>query len=168
MKKLLLALSLMSGAAMSNAVDVVASYDGDAYVGGVNVMSTTGYVNIEWNGYETPYQGRTAWRVVVWDTQVSNYPIANEIFLASSVPSYYTRNYAVSPGHPIRVELYAAANQSWNSPILSHNVATYMWVSPLDIWRQPVAYTAPPPVLYSPSAYTLQYPLVQNTVTVWQ
>jgi len=167
MKKLLLALSLVSSAALSMAVDVVASYDGDAFVGGVNVVSTSGYVNIEWSGYEAPYYGRTAWRVVVWDPQVSNYPIANELVLASSLPQFYSRNYVVGVGHPVRVELYAAANQYWNSPLLSHNIATYLWVSPLDTYQPAIALNKS--VTFNPYAYpTAYYRYPTGMYSVWQ
>ncbi len=129
MKKLLLGLSLIAGAAASQAVDVVASYNGDAYVYGVNAQSMSGMVNVRWSGYETPYDGRTAWRVVVWD---GGYVVANDLVLASSSDSTYTRNYSVTPGDVVRVELYAAANQYANDQNPSHDVATSMWVTPVN------------------------------------
>lgn len=127
----------MSVAAFSNAAGFVGTYYGDAFVTGLNVVSTTGVVNVEWQGYETPYQAKTAWRVVIWDPQVSaRTPVVNEWFYNSPRPRYYSHNYQVPFGHTVRVELYAAGNQMPQSWPLSHSVITYFSAAAL----QPTVY----------------------------
>lgn len=132
MKKLLLALSLTTAAALSSAQIVsVGNWNQDGYIAGYNVVSNAGAVDVSWSGYETPYNGTTAWRVVVWDMSYSTpIMVANQTFWATSYESSYQRQIPVAPGNAMRVELYATSGQSPNNWPMSRNVATSMWVSP--------------------------------------
>ena len=112
MRKLMNTLALLAIATATNAQVVrVGTYDQDALVYGVNGSSNSGYVNVQWSGYETPSFGHAGWRVVVWDTNSPQYPIASETYHASSFDSNYTRTFAVPAYHPVRVELFAVGDQ---------------------------------------------------------
>lgn len=133
MRKLVNTLTLLAIAAVSSAqIMKIGTYASDAFIYGVNGSSSSGYVNVKWSGYETPSYGNTGWRVVVWDTLVPQYPVASETYHASFYNSNYSRTFAVTPDHPIRVELYAVGNQHANSAALSYTVTTSMWVTPVD------------------------------------
>lgn len=133
MRKLMNTLALIALATVTNAQIVrVGTYDQDAFVYGVNGSSDSGYVNVSWSGYETPSVGNAGWRVVVWDTNAPQYPIASETYHASSYDSNYSRTFAVPPYHAVRVELYAVGDQYSNGINLSSTVTTSMWVQPIN------------------------------------
>lgn len=132
MRKLMSMLGLVAAAMMANAQIVrVGTYESDAFIYGVDGSTDTGYVNVQWSGYATPNYGVVGWRVVVWDATVPQAPIASETYHASANEGVYARTFAVTPYHPIRVELYAVGDQYANSANLSNTVTTSMWVKPI-------------------------------------
>ena len=150
MKKLVIGLGLLSSAALSFALDGVASYNWDALIYGISGSTPSGVLNVQWTGQESPYFGRTAFRVVIWDSGVS-YPVISDLIMASDSLTNYSRNYNVMPGHTVRVELYAAANQPANDKNPSHDIVTRVWVSPVNTSTVPV-------VLYTPQLYNTSIP----------
>lgn len=133
MRKLINTMALGAFAAITNAQMVqVGTYDQDAFIYGVTGSSSSGYVKVQWSGYETPSFGNAGWRVVVRDSNGYQYPIASETYHASANDSNYSRTFAVPPYHSIRVELYAVGDQNRNSPIVSSTVTTSLWVQPIS------------------------------------
>jgi hypothetical protein len=156
MKKLLVALSLTTVAALSTAQVVsVGNWNQDGYVSGYNVVSNLGAVDVSWSGYEEPYNGSTAWRLVVWDMSYANpVMVANQTFQASAYETSYQRQIPVTPGNVMRVELYATSGQSPNNWPVSRNIATSMWVAPatnsVSNWNTAPAWN-PTPSIVTPS-----------------
>ena len=133
MRRLVNMLAFAALATVSSAqIMKIGTYAQDAFIYGVNGSSDSGYVNVQWSGYETPSYGNAGWRVVVWDMSSPQYPVASETYHAGFYDSNYSRTFAVVPNHPIRVELYAVGDQYANSATLSSTVTTSMWVQPVD------------------------------------
>ncbi|MBI1334708.1 MAG: hypothetical protein JST12_13485 [Armatimonadetes bacterium] len=131
MKKTLLALAILGSAAYASAWNVIGYWNSDAFVSGGSVTSNTGYVNVTWTGYESPYLGRTLWKIKVWDYALSyTVPQYVETFQAYGSSTTYSRNYPVWSGHSVRVELWAEGHQYPNTSPLAHDICTYMWIQP--------------------------------------
>jgi len=133
MKKLLLLSAMTTLAAVSTAQWYRTGYvNSDAYVSGGYITSSSGWLNVYWTGYVTNYTpGRSTWRVKIWDYAVSSQPIANETFASYAGSTNYSRNYHVTPGHQVKVELYACSFQYTNTNPLSTHVCTYLWIMPI-------------------------------------
>lgn len=169
MRKLINTMALIAFTAVANAQMVqVGTYDQDAFIYGVNGSSGSGYVNVQWSGYETPSYGSAGWRVVVWDSSAPQYPIASETYHASSSDSNYSRTFAVAPYHAVRVELYAIGDQNRNSPNLASTVTTSMWVQPVAT-TSGTSYSYPvnvQPTYYNNTVTTYGYPVNIQT-PIW-
>ena len=169
MRKLINTAALIAFAALTQAQVVqVGTYESDAFIYGVNGSSPSGYVNVQWSGYETPSYGNAGWRVVVWDTSAPQYPIASETYHASASDSNYSRTFAVAPYHAVRVELYAVGDQYRDNPNLSSTVTTSMWVQPVTTtvgssYGYPVNVV---PSYYNNTVTTYGYP-VSITTPIW-
>lgn len=133
MKKLTNLLALAALAAVSSAqIARVGTYEGDSFIYAVNGSSNTGYINVQWSGYATPSTSNVGWRVVVWDSTMPQTPVASETYHASGNEGNYSRTFAVTAYHPIRVELYAVGDQYSNDASVSSTVTTSMLVQPIS------------------------------------